>query len=211
MAAGRRRVRHRQGGRHHGQWLVPAQCASGGKVSTLSYNGRNYATSTKPAPGGAEATSAAPPAANKASAQSGPSRDAAIFRAAGFRQIRGRWESGCNDPSTGAVYDPGRIEQVKDLNGDGRPEALVIESGSYCYGNTGEAFWLVSQQANGTWKSIFNRIGIAELLTTKGVGGWPDISVGGPGFCFPVVRWNGSAYVDHRLQYEGKPCRRPAL
>ncbi|MBO9669971.1 MAG: hypothetical protein J7485_05595 [Sphingobium sp.] len=96
---------------------------------------------------------------------------------------------------------------MKDLNGDGRPEAVVIESGSYCYGNTGQAFWLVSQQANGTWKLLYNETGMAEFLATKGVGGWPDISIGGPGFCFPVVRWNGTTYKFNRNAYEGKPCR----
>jgi hypothetical protein len=39
------------------------------------------------------------------------------------------------------------------------------------------------------------------------VGGWPDISVGGPGFCFPVMRWNGRAYVRRRMEYDGKPCK----
>lgn len=32
--------------------------------------------------------------------------------------------------------------------------------------------------------------------------GWPDISVGGPGFCFPVGRWNGKKYKLHRFEYE---------
>jgi hypothetical protein len=46
-----------------------------------------------------------------------------------------------------------------------------------------------------------------SFLTTKGVGGWPDIEIGGPGFCFPVERWNGKQYVLHRYEYEGKRCR----
>jgi hypothetical protein len=74
---------------------------------------------------------------------------------------------------------------------------------------TGEHFWLVSQQADGGWKLIYDETGIAEFLPTKGVGGWPDISVGGPGFCFPVMRWTGQAYVRNRFAYEGKPCRPP--
>lgn len=39
--------------------------------------------------------------------------------------------------------------------------------------------------------------------------GWPDISVGGPGFCFPVERWNGKEYKLHRFEYEGKRCKPP--
>jgi hypothetical protein len=49
--------------------------------------------------------------------------------------------------------------------------------------------------------------GMAEFLKTKGAEGWPDISVGGPGFCFPVMRWNGKAYVVNRNEYAGKRCR----
>ncbi|MBO9574485.1 MAG: hypothetical protein J7494_01990 [Sphingobium sp.] len=96
---------------------------------------------------------------------------------------------------------------MKDLNGDGRLEALVTEGSSYCYGNTGSAFWLLSEKPAGGWQLMFHEVGIAEFLGTKGVGGWPDISVGGPGFCFPVMRWNGKAYVRNRFAYEGKTCR----
>jgi hypothetical protein len=51
--------------------------------------------------------------------------------------------------------------------------------------------------------------GIPEFLRTKGAGGWPDISIGGPGFCFPVARWNGKVYAQHRFEYEGKRCTPP--
>lgn len=191
---------------------------SAGKTRTMTYNGRAYVPAgTAPLPPAGNAAKLPPPTvSNQPQTMAAPvapnsaQRDAAIFQAAGLKRIRGQWESGCNDPSSGSIYEPGRIDQVKDLNGDGRPEAIVIEGGSLCYGNTGEAFWLVSQQANGSWKLLYNSVGIAEFLTTKGVGGWPDISIGGPGFCFPVVRWNGSAYVQNRFAYEGKPCRRPA-
>lgn len=131
--------------------------------------------------------------------------DAAIFRAAGFTNKGRYWTSGCDEP--GAAYTPGQIERVGDLNGDGRPEAVVSESSAFCYGNTGTAFWLLSQQAGGSWKRIYNEVGIPEYLKTKGVGGWPDISVGGPGFCFPVMRWNGTAYALNRSEYEGKRCK----
>jgi hypothetical protein len=52
--------------------------------------------------------------------------------------------------------------------------------------------------------------GIAMVLKTRGVARWPDISIGGPGFCFAVMRWNGKAYVRHRFEYEGKRCRLPS-
>src|SRR3546814_10309317 len=66
---------------------------------------------------------------------------------------------------------------------------------------------LLSKQPNGGWRMMDGGQGIPEFLATKGAGGWPDISIGGPGFCFPVVRWNGKEYAIHRHQYEGKACR----
>lgn len=129
---------------------------------------------------------------------------AAAFKAAGYMLKGGQWHA-CDDPTPS--YTPGAIQDVRDLNGDGRPEALITEGSGYCYGNTGVSYSLVSKQANGSWKLITHSTGIATFLSTKGVGGWPDIEIGGPGFCFPVERWNGHAYVLQRHQYEGKPCQ----
>jgi hypothetical protein len=134
--------------------------------------------------------------------------DRAIYRAAGFSWSNGAWRSDCGDPGT-ASYQGGAIERIGDLNGDGQPEVLVTEGGTYCYGNTGTGFWLLSSQGGGKWKLILQQTGIARVLKTRGSAGWPDISVGGPGFCFPVLRWNGRAYMRHRFEYEGKRCRPP--
>ena len=37
----------------------------------------------------------------------------------------------------------------------------------------------------------------------------PELEVGGPGFCFPVLRWNGRAFAPSRHAYDGKPCTPP--
>ncbi len=134
----------------------------------------------------------------------------AAFRAAGFQRVGQQWQA-CGDPGT-LSYSPGAIESVADLNGDGRPEAIVTEGGTYCFGNTGQGYTLVSKQADGSWKRMAAGTGMVGVLTkTKaapgGVGGWPDLEIGGPGFCFPVLRWNGREYALHRHQYEGKVCR----
>ena len=132
---------------------------------------------------------------------------AAIFSAAGFKRHGASWKTGyCNGMETES-YEPGAIRTYGDLNGDGRPEALVTEGGAICYGNTGVHFWLLSKQASGRWALLHNSLGVAEFLPTRGVNKMPDLSVGGPGFCFPVLRWNGKAYVRNRFQYEGKTCR----
>lgn len=129
---------------------------------------------------------------------------AAAFKAAGFKQQGKQWRA-CDDPT--ASYEPGAIQEVRDLNGDGRPEAILTEGGSFCYGAAGYGYSLVSQQADGRWQLITNGTGILTVLAGKGAGGWPDLEIGGPGFCFPVARWNGRQYAVHRHQYEGKPCR----
>ena len=135
-----------------------------------------------------------------------PSEQTAIFTAAGFKKSRDAWRTDCDQPDTGS-YEPGALETYRDLNGDGRPEAVVTEGGTICYGNTGTGFRLLSKQASGRWTVLHESQGIAEFLPTRGVGKMPDISVGGPGFCFLVIRWNGKAYVKNRFEYEGKACR----
>ena len=131
---------------------------------------------------------------------------AAIFKAAGFSRNAGVWKShNCGDAS--GSYEGGRIDTYRDLNGDARTDAVVTEGSTDCYGLTGTHFWLVSKQPNGSWKPIYNETAMPEFLKTKGVGGWPDLSLGGPGFCFAVMRWNGKAYAFNRNEYEGKRCR----
>ena len=133
-----------------------------------------------------------------------PADQAAAFKAAGFKLKGKRWQA-CDDPTPG--NSQGVIEDVRDLNGDGLPEAIITEGGTYCYGHTGAGYSLVSKQPNGSWKLMSNGTGMVTVLNTKGAGNWPDLEIGGPGFCFPVERWNGRQYTLHRHQYEGKRCR----
>jgi hypothetical protein len=134
-----------------------------------------------------------------------PTDRAAAFKAAGFKKHGTQWQA-CGDPGT-ASYTPGKIETVRDLNGDGRPEAVITEGSIACFGGDETGYAIVSKQADQSWKSITAGTGIPAILATKGVDGWPDIEIGGQGFCFPVERWNGKAYVRQRRQYQGKPCR----
>ncbi len=139
-----------------------------------------------------------------------PADQAAAFRAAGFKRVGGQWQ-GCGDPGT-ASYTPGAIEQVADLNGDGRPEAILSEGSAFCFGETGQGYAVVSKQADGSWKVVTQGTGMITILATPApvlaaTSGWPDLEIGGPGFCFPVERWNGREYALHRQEYEGKACK----
>jgi hypothetical protein len=186
---------HRYGGRSY--------------VAATDCSGRTVATAPQPAQRAVPQTAQPAPAQPAAAgATSLPAADeAAAFKAAGFTMRGGAWRS-CDAPA-GASATPGRIERAADLNGDGLPEAVITEGGTYCYGNTGQGFWLVGKLANGSWKVMTSGTGIPEFLGTKGVDGWPDVSVGGPGFCFPVERWNGREYKLQRWEYEGKACKPP--
>lgn len=126
----------------------------------------------------------------------------AVYKAAGAVQRGGRWILCADDPQA----EGSNIDTFRDLNGDGRPEAVVSEGGTFCNGHAGTGYVLLSRGSDGRWTRMSGGAGIPEFLKTTGKDGWPDISVGGPGFCFPVERWNGSEYGLHRHEYEGKPC-----
>jgi hypothetical protein len=126
-----------------------------------------------------------------------PADTAAAFKAAGYKLQGSKW-MGCAE---------GTVSEVRDINGDGLPDALISESGTECHGMTGEGYHLVSKQPGGTWKLMSGGTGVPLFLKT-GAKGWPDLQVGGPGFCFPVLRWTGQAYDLNRYEYEGKRCKR---
>jgi hypothetical protein len=90
------------------------------------------------------------------------------------------------------------IKMARDLNGDGRPEAVVTEGGTFCYGRAEAGYALLRKQAGGSRRLMTSGSGVPAFPKTCGVGNWPHISVGGPGFCFPVERWHGKAYELNR-------------
>ncbi len=139
-------------------------------------------------------------------AQLQPSDEAEAFKAGGYLLKDSKWHSECNEP-TELSFTPAKIESVTDLNGDSLPEVIISEGGTACYGNTGYGFTIISKQSNNTWKPMLSSTGIPTFLKTKGVNGWPDIEIGGPGFCFSVWRWNGKSYEINRYEYEGKSCK----
>ena len=106
-----------------------------------------------------------------------------------------------------AGYQPGEIAEVRDLDGDGQPEAIITEASAYCFGATEVGYWMVSRQPDGAWELITEGAGWPTVLASTGEGGWPDLEIGGPGFCFPVERWNGQEYVLDRHQYDGAACQ----
>lgn len=122
----------------------------------------------------------------------------AIFKAAGHLPTAGRYLK-CNR------QQPLELE-TRDVNGDGRLDALVIDGGLECYGNTETGFTLLTRSPNGRWTKLHQSPGVPTFLPTR-ANSWPELEIGGPGFCFPVYRWTGKTFALARHAYEGKTCR----
>lgn len=118
---------------------------------------------------------------------------AAVFKAAGFKQQGDAWRR-CEEETPMASSVPGAIALL-DLNGDGKPEAVVTESSLFCYGNVEGLVVLLTKEADGRWRKILDETGV-HLVQDSKHGGWSDIEVGGPGLqAQPVYHWNGTTYV----------------
>jgi hypothetical protein len=135
-----------------------------------------------------------------------PAERAKILGVAGFVDDGGTWK-GCDGMSELIVEDDW-IDggTVRDLNGDGSAEVIVGGSGIGCYGHAGQGYTVLRSTPSG-WTVVDEGAGIPHFLTTRGKDAWLDMEVGGPGFCFPVMRWNGTAYALLRHQYGGKACK----
>jgi hypothetical protein len=186
-----------------------------GVVQELAYDGSRYsaarsAAGTPPASQasvGGNVSAIAWKLPKKAASLTAAERNA-LFRSAGFVQRGGEWK-GCDGGSDASIDDESvNGGAIQDLNGDGRPEVIVTDQGTACYGMTGTGFHILTAGANG-WRVFWSSPGIPTILPARGAGGWPNIEVGGPGFCMPVYGWDGRAY-DIRFfnEYDKGACRR---
>jgi hypothetical protein len=162
--------------------------------------GQGY-VSLKPCPAdlAADRRAPGPAAAPPKPAAGNPADREAALRAAGFPAVRGKHPA-CDKQQEVQI-------EVRDLNGDGRADALVSDFGTECYGSTEQGFVIVTKDASGTWRKLYNSPGVPTFQASRGAGGWPDIENGGPGFCFPIQRWNGSDYATVRWKaYQPGAC-----
>jgi hypothetical protein len=129
----------------------------------------------------------------------------ALFRAAGMAPIGGGGWTGCVDDPSG--HSVAQLAMIEDINGDGRPEAMIRDSGTFCNGHAGVASTVLTQTPEGGWRVLYSNQGFVDFLVSRGVDGFPDIEAGLPGFCFPYFRWDGAEYqLIARLSDEGRPC-----
>jgi hypothetical protein len=94
----------------------------------------------------------------------------------------------------GAVYT--HVDE-DDLNGDGIPEVFVLGGNSCTSGMAGSSLSLFIKNAEGSWgMNLGFPAGGWTKLEAENLG-YPDLSIGGPGFCEAVYRWDGSTYQHH--------------
>jgi hypothetical protein len=94
---------------------------------------------------------------------------AAVYRAAGATRRGGQWMLCAEEPQPEGLG----VDLYRDLNADGRPEALLSEGGSFCYGATGMGYALVSKQPDGSWRLLSAGAGIGRAAQDQGGGRVP--------------------------------------
>ena len=86
-----------------------------------------------------------------------------------------------------------------DMNKDGIEEIFVQFGNSYTSGNTETSISLFIKNISGVYKNHLGFPGtLPDALSTVSQG-YPDLLIGGPGFEFPVLRWNGKTYANHHM------------
>jgi hypothetical protein len=88
--------------------------------------------------------------------------------------------------------------EFRDMNADRRQEVLAIYGNTCTSGHAGSSALLFIRDANGRLQpNLGFPASSADPLPVMNQG-YPDLLIGGPGFCFPVWRWDGKAYIGLR-------------
>lgn len=85
-----------------------------------------------------------------------------------------------------------------DLNKDAVEEVFVFFGNSYTSGMTGSSIAAFIADINGAYQFHLGFPGTLPDVLATGNLGYPDLLIGGPGFEFPIQRWDGKTYKYHR-------------
>ena len=192
-------------------------------LATLSITacGSESSAASADATAGGSGTSRAqdvPPGAAAGAGASFRGDSAAIMRAAGFTNPHGdnQWaygEDGCD-----SVW--AEVEEVRDINGDGRPDAVVKADDDQCFGMNQRVVILLTRETN-VWVPVTDfqqRFAVHAFYPHPGID-WPDIeifdgmtgeqksdgSIEASG-CERFLRWNGREYIDGGTSQNGQVC-----
>ena len=106
----------------------------------------------------------------------------------------------CEEASHVSAMGGPDMASARDLNGDGTLEVFLLGGNSCLSGSAGATVSLFIKDASGKYQPHLGfPAGSYEVLETSNQG-FPDLMFGGPGFCFPVWRWNGTTYDFFRNQ-----------
>ena len=84
-----------------------------------------------------------------------------------------------------------------DLNGDGVVEVFVLGGNTCTSGMDGSTITLWIKNADGSYAmNLGFPAGRWTVLETSNMG-YPDLAIGGAGFCEAVWRWDGTSYQQH--------------
>ena len=85
-----------------------------------------------------------------------------------------------------------------DLSGDG-VEEILVEFGNTCTsGGAGGSLAIFTGRGSGSLQPVLMLPGLLGEVLESRTGGWSDLQIGGPGFCFPVWTWSGTEYRHDR-------------
>ncbi|MVT09461.1 hypothetical protein [Chitinophaga tropicalis] len=85
-----------------------------------------------------------------------------------------------------------------DLNKDGKDEIFIVFGNSYTSGAAGSSVALFIKNAAGVYTNNLGFPGTTPDVLATSYQGYPDLLIGGPGFEFPVWRWNGKTYAYYK-------------
>lgn len=94
-------------------------------------------------------------------------------------------------------FDVGARAYPVDLNKDGVEEVFVVMDG-LLFGNTGEGVALFMRNSAGVYEQQEEVAGGIAVILDKHSNGYPELVIAGPGFEFPLYRWNGKSYTHVR-------------
>lgn len=105
------------------------------------------------------------------------------------------------------LVDGGDIQvATEDLNADQYPEVFVSLGSTCMYGSAGTGVSLFIKDKSGRWQWHDVGAGMYSVQSTSHLG-YADLMIGGPGFCHPVLHWDGSTYVfDHKEPEQPGGC-----
>jgi hypothetical protein len=119
------------------------------------------------------------------------SEQTAIFETLGFvlsEDGRDLVDGTCGQPVNRAV-------RFEDLNADGTDEVIVDYGNACISGMAGTSVMVFIRDAGGGLRGHLGVPGlIAEVLASE-PGAYPNLLIGGPGFCFAVWGWDGEGYA----------------